>query len=366
MEANHSKDKIGVGIIGAGGVAAAHAKAYSQLPNVELIAIADLDESRARDFSQKYRILNWYTDDQELLKREDIQIVSICTPHYLHAPQAITALQSGKHVLVEKPMAISLQQADQMIQAAEQSQRQLGVIYQLRYEWDTHRAQHLLNNGLLGELFFCEANCLWWRRSAYYGVEWRGKWDTEGGGAVINQASHHIDMLIHLLGMPASVQASLATVAHPIEVEDWCQAQFQWENGLSCSFFASTAAELESDLSRLLILGTKGSLQLFPFRPHSRNDEVLAQMVDSYRSVPEPALTGHAAEIHDFVEKVTANESPNVNGHEGRKSLEVITAIYQAGFTGETVHLPLTPDAPCYTTEGKREFATRFVSSLKK
>lgn len=355
---------IGVGIIGAGGVASAHAKAYLQkelASQLRLIAVADVVEERARAFAEKYHILNWFTDPQQLLKREDIHIVSLCTPHHLHAPHAIEALQAGKHVLVEKPMAISLEEADQMIAESEARNRRLGVIYQLRFEHDACRAMQLLRQGLLGQIFFCESACLWWRRSTYYDVDWRGKWATEGGGAVINQASHHLDLLQWLMGMPTEVNAYLATVAHEIEVEDWGWATLSWSERCQGIFCATTAAELESDLSRFLILGTQGSLQLFPFRPHSRSDGHLARMVDACRSVSDTGLGGHTAQILDFVQAVLENRSPSVDGQEGRKSLELATAIYQSAFLGKPVRLPLDRSAPCYTTEGKLEAAYAFL-----
>lgn len=366
MEQQSSSDKIGVGIIGAGGAAAAHAKAYLQMsPHVEIRAVADVAEDRARTFAGKHNILNWTTNDDELLRRDDVHVVSVCTPHYLHAPQATAALQAGKHVLVEKPMAISLQEADEMIAAAEQYNRQLGVIYQLRYEWDTRRALHLLQSDHLGKVFFAEVSCLWWRRPGYY-VDWRGQWATEGGGAVINQASHHVDLLLHLMGMPTEVQAWMSTVAHDIEVEDWCQAHLNWGEEGHGSFCASTAAELESDISRMLILGTKGSLQMFPFRPHSRYDEVLAQIVKACSEVPEPTLNGHVAQIYDFVQSVRQNQSPKIDGKEGRKSLELITAIYQSAISGEQVRLPLEPSSPCYTTEGKLDATKAYMERQKR
>jgi len=119
------------------------------------------------------------------------------------------------------------------------------------------------------------------------------------------------------------------------------------------SFCASTAAELESDISRMLLLGTQGSLQMFPFRPHSRYDEVLAKIVKTCSEVPEPTLNGHAAQVYDFVQSVRRNQAPKIDGREGRKSLELITALYQSGISGETVRLPLEPASPYYTTEGK-------------
>ncbi len=355
-------ETVGVGIIGAGGIAAAHAKAYQMLgAKAQLIGVADIDEERARAFARRYEIPVWSSEDEEIFKRDDIQVVSLCLPHHLHAPIAIAALQAGKHVLVEKPLAISLEEADAMIRAAQKAKRHLGVVFQLRFVSDVQRARLILERGLIGKPFYAEVSCLWWRRPMYYENTWRGKWATEGGGAVINQAAHHVDLLIYLLGMPQRVQAEIDTVAHKIEVEDWCLATLYWDS-LRASFCATTCAELEADSSRMLILGAHGSIQLFPFRPHSRQEERHLQIAEACRSVPEQELHSHTAEIHDFVFSILEQREPRVPATEGRRALELITAIYQAAFTGDVVQLPITPESPCYTTAGKLEMARRYTA----
>ncbi|MCX7993730.1 MAG: Gfo/Idh/MocA family oxidoreductase [Fimbriimonadales bacterium] len=355
-------DTVGVGIIGAGGIAAAHAKAYQMLgAKAQLIGVADIDEERARAFARRFEIPVWSSEDDEILKRDDIQVVSLCLPHHLHAPIAIAALQAGKHVLVEKPLAISLEEADAMIRAAQKAKRNLGVVFQLRFESDVQRARLILERGLIGKPFYAEASCLWWRRPMYYENTWRGKWATEGGGAVINQATHHIDLLIYLLGMPQRVYAEIDTIAHKIEVEDWCLATLYWDS-MKASFCASTCAELEADSSRMLILGANGSIQMFPFRPHSRQEERHLQIAEACRTVPEQDIPGHTAEIHDFVFSVVEKREPRVSATEGRRALELITAIYQSAFSNDVVQLPITPESPCYTTAGKLEMARRYTA----
>ncbi len=360
-------DKVGIGIIGAGGIAGAHLKAYQQLvPSARVVGVVDIDEERAQSFARRHNIPFWSTEEEDLLRREDIQIVSLCVPHHLHAPLAIQALQAGKHVLVEKPLAISLEEADAMIAEAERANRNLGVVFQLRYEADVRRAKLVLERKLIGEPFYAEIHCLWWRRPMYYEVPWRGKWATEGGGALINQASHHVDLLVHLLGLPTEVDASIDTIAHQIEVEDWCLATMRWDNRLRASFCASTCAELENDSSRMLILGTHGTIQMFPFRPHSRQESQLVQIADACREIPDSEVSGHTAELHDFVRSVQEGRPPTVSAHDGRRALELITAIYQSAFTGEPVQLPLDSRSPCYTTAGKLEMARRYLAQRAK
>lgn len=356
-------ETVGVGIIGAGGIAAAHAKAYQMLgAKAQLIGVADIDEERARAFARRYNIPIWSSEDDEILKRDDIQVVSLCLPHHLHAPIALAALQAGKHVLVEKPLATSLEEADAMIRAAQKAKRNLSVVLQLRFESDVQRARLILERGLIGKPFYAEVSCLWWRRPMYYENSWRGKWATEGGGAVINQATHHVDLILYLLEMPKRVYAEIDTVAHRIEVEDWCLATLYWD-GLKASFCAATCAELEADASRLLVLGTHGSLQMFPFRPHSRQEERHLQIAEACRAIPEQELPGHTAQIHDFVFSVLEKREPRVSATDGRRALELVTAIYQSAFTQEVVELPLSTNSPCYTTAGKLEMARRYTAT---
>lgn len=359
-------EKIGVGIIGAGGIASAHAKAIQQLEDAVLIGVVDTDEDRAQAFARRHQVPVWTTEAEDLLHRDDIQAIHLCVPHYLHAPFANDALRAGKHVLVEKPLAISLEEADQMLATAQKAHRQLGVVFQLRFEPDVRRAHQVIASKAIGKPFYAEASCLWWRRPVYYEVSWRGKWATEGGGALINQAVHHVDLLIHLLGMPTEVQASIDTIAHDIEVEDWCLAHMRWQGGLHAVMCASTAAELETDYSRMLILGQYGSIQMFPFRPYSRQEERLLRIAEAYRDIPERELPGHTALVHDFLRAIRERRAPKVGGIEGRQALELITAIYQSAFTGEPVALPLTPQSPCYTTAGKLEMARRYVEQKAK
>ncbi len=360
-------ERIGVGIVGAGGIASAHAKAVEQLKGeATLVGVADIDEDRARAFARRHQIPVWTTEYEDLLHRDDIHVIHLCVPHHLHAPYAITALKAGKHVLVEKPLATSLEEADQMLAAAQKANRLLGVVFQLRFEPDVRRARAVIQSNALGKPFYAEVSCLWWRRPVYYEVSWRGKWATEGGGAVINQAVHHIDLLIYLLGMPSEVEAFIDTIAHEIEVEDWCLANFRWQDGLHAVFCASTAAELETDASRMLVLGQHGTVQMFPFRPYSRQEERLLRIAEVCRSVPERELPGHTALIHDFLRAVRERRAPQVSGVEGRQALELVTAIYQSAFTGEPVSLPLTPQSPCYTTAGKLEMARRYVEQRAK
>lgn len=360
-------EKIGIAIVGAGGIASAHAKAVQQIPDeAKLVAVADIDEDRAQAFAQRYQVPVWTTEIDDVLRRDDVHAVHLCVPHHLHAPFAISALQAGKHVLVEKPMAISLEEADQMLAAAKKANRQLGVVFQLRFEPDVRRASQVIRSGAIGTPFYAEVSCLWWRRPVYYEVSWRGKWATEGGGAVINQAVHHVDLLIHLLGMPSEVQAHIATIAHDIEVEDWCLATLRWQDGLYAVFCASTAAELESDVSRMLVLGQYGTIQMFPFRPYSRQEERLLRIAEVYRGIPEREMPGHTALVHDFIRAVRKRRAPQVSGVEGRHALELVTAIYQSALTGEPVRIPLSPQSPCYTNAGKLEMARRYVEQRAK
>ena len=200
-------DRIRVGIIGAGGIAHTHARAYGAFPEeAQIVAFADIHEETARLTAGEFRVDSYYTDYHEMLARDDIDLVSVCTPPFEHARNSIDALNAGKHVLCEKPMAGSLQECDAMLDAARGSGRSLSQIFQWRYRREVLLAKALVDEGKLGRIFFGKMDLLWWRGPHYYDLWWRGTWDKECGGATINHAVHAVDTYLWLMGrLPESV-----------------------------------------------------------------------------------------------------------------------------------------------------------------
>ncbi|NJN82878.1 MAG: Gfo/Idh/MocA family oxidoreductase, partial [Caldilineaceae bacterium] len=220
---------IRFGLIGCGRVAPRHAQSMAQIDEANLVAVADLAAGRAEHFGQEYGAAA-YVDYRELLARQDIDAVSICVPSGLHAQVALDALDAGKHVLVEKPIAIRLSDADRMILAAKEKRLTLGVVLQNRYNHPMQQLRHLVDGGGLGRLYLGNACVRWYRPQSYYDDGWHGTWAMDGG-ALMNQSIHHIDALQWLMGPVLSVQAYTATLAHDMEAEDAGVAVLRFESG---------------------------------------------------------------------------------------------------------------------------------------
>jgi len=226
-------DALRVGIIGCGGISRVHLASLLKMENAKIVAVCDIKPDRLKA-AQELTGADAYDNWEELLKREDIDIVHILTPHYLHAPMSIAALEAGKHVLTEKPMATTVEDAHRMIEAAKTAKGTLSVIFQNRYNASTVAVKEMLDKGELGKLICARASICWHREAPYYTESgWRGSLETEGGGTLINQAIHTLDLLSYLGGPIKRVLGHISTdlLRDSIEVEDNCHAVFEYESG---------------------------------------------------------------------------------------------------------------------------------------
>lgn len=346
-------ERLGIGIIGAGGIASAHASAWLALSdNCQLIAFADQDVRRAQERAEQFGAQFWSSNPYDLLARSEIQIVSICTPPFNHAELAIAALEAGKHVLVEKPMCCSLEEADKMIETAKRNERLLGVVFQWRFTPEFSRIKTLLEQGKLGKPFLAIMISFWWRTNEYFQVWWRGTWEKECGGSVINHAIHHIDFLLGLMGDVKCVWAGMGVFAHEIETEDAAVATVKFANGSLGALLASTATYPEEH--RVTIYCELGSVSL-PWQMNLVDSRYQSELEEWLRHIPRPEHGGHMAVISDFLSAVRTGRKPLVDGNEGRRSIELAVGIYKSAITGQPVNLPILPDDPFYTKSGLTE-----------
>lgn len=357
--------KLRVGIIGTGSIAHAHLAAYRQFAEVcEVVAVADVFVQKAYDFARQIgEQVRAYEDYQQMLAEADIDLVSVCTPPFNHAPICVHALQAGKHVWVEKPIAPSLADCDQMIEASQRAGKVLAGVFQNRYRPEFLRAKHLLRSGKMGRLVLAKSDCLWWRGRNYYDLWWRGTWEQECGGVTINHAVHLIDALLWLVAEPVvSVYAEMDTYTHDVEVEDLSCAILRFESGAMASLVNTVCAHQNSD--RIEITCEHADLTLPALHISAMRSlasgfgEPDTQRVDELQTLAGSASVspydGHAAQLQDVLDAIATGREPEVSGAEARKSLEVITAIYKSASTGQRVTLPLSPHDPFYTTEGLR------------
>jgi predicted dehydrogenase len=338
-------DTLRFGLIGCGRVAPRHAESVTQLPAATLAAVADVRAPRAARFAREYHA-EPYTDYRRLLERPDIDVVNICTPSGLHAAMAIEALRAGKHVIVEKPMALSLADADAMLRVAEETGRKLCVVLQNRYNPPMQDLRRVVDSGRLGRLLLGSATVRWYRPQEYYEDEWHGTWAMDGG-ALMNQSIHHIDALQWLMGAPASVFAYTATLAHQMEAEDTGVAVIRFRSGALGTIEGSTITYPENLEGSVAIFGERGSLKVGGTALNRKTIWKLEGELEHEKELLtrdqlDPASvygTSHSAVIADMIAAVREDREPKTNGREARRSVALVLAIYESARAGRPVDM---------------------------
>jgi predicted dehydrogenase len=345
---------VRTGLIGCGNIGPTHAAALAALPESEFVAICDMDEGRARKLAAEYGAPRIFTDMHDLFRSGAVDAICVCTPHPSHAAIVAAAAEAGVHVLCEKPISASLADADTMIEAADRAGITFGVIFQRRFWPAAQRIRRAIDEGRLGELTLGECTVLIWRSPEYFGsAAWRGKWATEGGGVLMNQAVHAIDQFQWFLGPAVEVYGKYATLRHGdvIDVEDTAVATVVFANGALGSITAASTVDPGFGF-RVTVHGDNGataSVWENPEGVEGINDVwTVPGDGDEQASVAaqEPGRPGfpgfHQLQIQDFLQAILDGRPPAVTGAEGRKALELILAIYESSRTGKPVRLPLT------------------------
>jgi UDP-N-acetyl-2-amino-2-deoxyglucuronate dehydrogenase len=332
--------KLRFGIIGCGVIGPLHAHAISELPNAKLVAVCDIDRSRAEAMAAKYGAAHILTHYPDLLARRDIDAVCICTPHYLHAEMAIAAARAGKHILCEKPMAIRSADMDAMIAETDRAGVQLGICFQHRFSPVFIQLKALVESGKLGRPLLGAAQLRCLRDKAYYqSAAWRGTWAREGGGVLINQAIHTIDLMLWMLGDVASVTGACATLCgrEYLEVEDTASAVITFAGGAQGTIAATTASHLGWQ-SRLQIYGTNGSAEINYGPPQDFATLQIGSETHplTFEEEADPAEgkrcygNSHTRAVANFTDCVLEKRPFPINGHEGRKAVELILSLYRS------------------------------------
>lgn len=328
---------FGFAILGTGTIADFHRKAIEANADLgaRLVAASHYDAARRAEISDKWGVP--CLGENELLAHHEIDAICLCTPSGQHAAQTIAAARAGKHVLVEKPMALSLNDADAMIAACERAKVQLGVVLQRRADPLFLRVLAALQNGELGAPTLGVVTIPYFRPQSYYdSAAWRGTWAQDGGGALMNQGVHLVDLLIWWLGDPIEVTASAATLARDIEVEDTLAATLTFASGARAVITATTTAK-PGFAHRLEVYGTEGGIQiegeeLVRWETHSQSfQRASGDSAAGAGSDPRGiAAGGHIAIVRDFIQSIREGRAPKVDGREGRRSLAAVLQIYRA------------------------------------
>ncbi|XID94018.1 Gfo/Idh/MocA family protein [Paenibacillaceae bacterium WGS1546] len=360
---------LNVAIIGAGAISAAHIEGYLRFPErCRIVAVCDLYADKASQRIAQYGLNAQAVKDYEELLREEIDLVSICTPPYTHAALATAFMEAGSHVLVEKPMASSLEECDRMIEVQRKTGRTMSVVAQNRFKTPMMKLKAVLDSGLMGKIGHVQVDSYWWRGHCYYDLWWRGTWEKEGGGPTLNHAVHHIDALLWMMGSPTEVQAFMSNVSHDnAEVEDVSIGMLRFGNGSLGQVTSSVIHHGEEQ--QLIFQGEKARVSV-PWKVKASNAkengfpepnaELENRLQALYDELPEVTHEGHAGQIDNVLTAIETGAPPLIDGASGRRTLELITAIYMSASTGGLVKLPLNEENAFYTRDGIQANATHF------
>jgi predicted dehydrogenase len=344
---------LGFGIIGCGMIARFHAKAIAELPNARLVALCSRNPAHAAKVAQVAEAggvqCQVYERMEEMLKRPDLDIVTICTPSGAHLEPAVAAAAAGKHVVVEKPLEITLDRCDRIIEACERHRVQLCTIFPSRFADANQALKQAVTAGRFGRLTLGETTCKWWRPQSYYDEGgWKGTQALDGGGALMNQAIHNVDLLLWMMGPVQSIIGFTATLAHErIEVEDTAVACLRFKNGALGVIQAATSI-FPGLPKTIAVHGDKGSVVIeqedvlrWEFTPETAADKAIrerfAQRVGASGGASNPAAISHEyhrRQLGDFVQAIETGRPPLVDGKEGRRAVQVILGIYRAAVGG--------------------------------
>lgn len=344
----HPHEPLRYGIVGCGRIAPLHLSAIAGCTRARLAATCDIVAERARAAAERFHA-EWHgTDYRELFASGGVDAVSLCLPHHLHAEAAIAAAKAGIQVFCEKPIATLSADADRVIAACHAAGVQLGICYQNRYNGASLALRRAVDAGRFGRLLFAGITFQNRKAPQYYAGGWHGKWATEGGGALTTQAIHTMDLMLWLMGPASSVQASLATLVHPIEVEDTAAVAIEFASGARGVVAATTASHTFWS-QRLEIVGTEGKAVLLNNRitewdfAGGAPDRAEVLAIDELAGVPDERGRygpGHGRILSEFVDCVLAGRPFPLDGHEGRKISDLLWAIYASARTGRPVAVP--------------------------
>jgi predicted dehydrogenase len=343
------KDKFGYGIVGCGVIAPWHARAVKNLPNADLVAVCDIDLPKAEKLRDDFGAQNVYADYEELLAREDIDVISICTPSGHHHEVAIAAAKAGKHVLSEKPLDVTHEHMDAMIEACRDADVKLACIFQRRTSKLWQLVKQAVEEQRFGKVILGSAYIKYFRSQEYYdSAGWRGTWALDGGGALMNQCVHLIDLFRWIMGPVDTIFGFADHLARKIEVEDTCVASVKFASG-AFGTMEGTTSTTPGLKHRIEIHGENGTIRVEGESivswdvPGENKDEMIAQLSDGVGdAASDPtaiAGDGHQMQIADLLDAIKDGREPMVNGEEARKAVEFILAVYKSAQTG----LPVRP-----------------------
>ncbi len=365
---------IKIGIAGAGAIAGVHIDSYKRFPQLcQVVAVCDSFKDKAEAVAVgkglKARV---YGDLGELMADPNVDAVSICLPPNAHCSAAEAGLRAGKHVLVEKPMAGSLEECDRMILAAETSGTILGIVSQNRYKTPVAKLKRMLDKGLLGSVSYANFDSLWWRSPVYYDLWWRGTWAQESGGCFMSHAVHYLDLMHYLFGMPSGVRASIHNVGHDnSECEDLGFAVFDYKDKIvhfTCSLVSHGERQsitVEGDRGSVGVPWTVSANKSLPNGFPEDDGTGRKALEDAYLALPDLEFEGHDAQLGNFLRAIRGEEPIALDGRAGKKTIELIMGIYKSSVSGAPVAFPLGAEDSFYRKESMVRLMPKFHEKKK-
>ncbi len=344
--------KLGYAVLGLG-IGMAHAEAAAASENAELVAACDIDEARLKKFHKIYPSARLYKDFNELLADNAVDIISICLPSYMHADFSIMAMEHGKHVLIEKPLDITPERAALIGEASRRTGMKAGVVHQNRFNLNMYPIKEAVDAGRLGKINLGTFAVKWFREQSYYDRGgWRGTWEYDGGGSLMNQAVHTVDIMQWLMGEVESVTSTMAIYNHNIDTEDMTASIIKFKSGATATFVSTTTA-YPGISTEIMLYGTGGSIEAdadmiktWKLRDSDDEDEEEELMLERYgkgnlraASFEEGVLYGHRHVVEDMILAVRDDREPQILPSDAIKSVEIVNAIYKSAKSGKTVYL---------------------------
>lgn len=340
--------KLKVAVVGCGNIFPMHALSIKKIENIELVAVCDNKKDRAIAKGEEFNC-RYYFDYKEMIDQEDIDVLHICLPHYLHAEVSIYASQKNIHVLTEKPMSISLEDGEKMVQVAKENNTTLGVIFQNRYNPGALAIKNAIQSGELGNIVSGKLQVTWKRTDEYYSQsDWKGTWEKEGGGVVIDQAIHTLDLMRWFVGAEIQyVSANIGNRAHEIiEVEDTAEGVIVYINGVTTAFQAINYYGYDAPVE-IEVYCENGIAKMVGDRGHiifNDGREIIAdnnpnEIFDYGNNVKSYWGSSHFKQIINFYEALNSKIQPDITGEEALKTQKMICSIYESGKTNSKVYV---------------------------
>ena len=343
-----TEKKIGYAVVGLG-IGMAHVDAALNNPNCKLVAVCDLIPEKMEKVKEKCPDVRMYVDYAEMLKDPDIDIVSVCVPSGMHADFTIQALEAGKNALCEKPIELTPERALPMEEARVRTGKKLGIVFQNRNNACMKPMKEAVDSGRIGKIFCGTFNVKWYRTDKYY-EGWHGTWDMDGGGSLINQSVHTVDLMQWLMGDVECVTSEMRVVNHDIETEDFTSSLIRFKSGAVATFVSTTCA-YPGLCTGIQVYGTNGSMEadsdaLTAWKFCDAEEDEEEEMLERYgqgnrmASAMDPTLvSGHQSMVDDIIDAVRFDRDPQILPMEAIKAVRIINAIYESAKTGKTVYL---------------------------